>query len=111
VDATYQPVDKLTKNASHDRDEVIARDYRLLLDDLASLAERIKHLIRVGAEFGAPRNRACRLRGRAQAKRAASVVPISMSERRIIKRLAQMFPIWQVSIHQTAEPFIMTAHQ
>ena len=37
VDATYQPVDKLTKNASHDRDEVIVRDYRLLLDDLASL--------------------------------------------------------------------------
>jgi hypothetical protein len=24
VDATYQPVDKLTKDASHDRDEVIA---------------------------------------------------------------------------------------
>jgi hypothetical protein len=37
VDATYQPVDKLTKNASHDRDEVIVRDYRLLLDDLVSL--------------------------------------------------------------------------
>jgi hypothetical protein len=37
VDATYQPVDKLTKNASHDRDEVIVRDYPLLLDDLASL--------------------------------------------------------------------------
>jgi hypothetical protein len=37
VDATYQPVDKLTKDASHDRDEVIARDYPLLLDDLASL--------------------------------------------------------------------------
>ena len=35
--ATYQPVDKLTKNASHDRDEVIIRDYRLLRDDLASL--------------------------------------------------------------------------
>jgi len=29
--------DKLTKDASHDRDEVIARDYPLLLDDLASL--------------------------------------------------------------------------
>jgi hypothetical protein len=37
VDATYQPVDKLTKDASHDRDEVIVRDYPLLLDDLASL--------------------------------------------------------------------------
>ena len=37
VDATYQPVDKLTKNASQDRDEAIGRDYRLLLDDLASL--------------------------------------------------------------------------
>jgi hypothetical protein len=37
VDATYQPVDKLTKNAGHDRDEVIIRDYRLLRDDLASL--------------------------------------------------------------------------
>ena len=37
VDATYQPVDKLTKNASHDRDEAIGRDYQLLLDDLASL--------------------------------------------------------------------------
>jgi hypothetical protein len=37
VDATYQPVDKLTKDASHDRDEVIARDYPLLVDDLASL--------------------------------------------------------------------------
>jgi hypothetical protein len=37
VDATYQPVDKLGKNASHDRDEVITRDYPLLLDDLVSL--------------------------------------------------------------------------
>jgi hypothetical protein len=37
VDATYQPVDKLTKDASHDRDEVIARDYPLPLEDLASL--------------------------------------------------------------------------
>ena len=37
VDATYQPVDKLTKNASQDRDEAIGRDYPLLLDDLASL--------------------------------------------------------------------------
>jgi hypothetical protein len=37
VDATYQPVDKLTKDASHDRDRVIARDYLLLLHDLASL--------------------------------------------------------------------------
>jgi hypothetical protein len=37
VDATYHPVNKLTKDASHDRDEVIARDYPLLLGDLASL--------------------------------------------------------------------------
>lgn len=37
MDATYQPVDKIAKDASHDRDEVIARDYPLLLDDLASL--------------------------------------------------------------------------
>jgi hypothetical protein len=37
VDATYQPVDRLAKNASHDRDEVIVRDYRLLLDDLATM--------------------------------------------------------------------------
>jgi hypothetical protein len=37
VDATYQPVDKLTEDASHDRNEVIARDYPLRLDDLASL--------------------------------------------------------------------------
>src|SRR5205814_1428392 len=37
VDATYQPVDKLAKDATHDRDEVIAQDYPLLLDDLASL--------------------------------------------------------------------------
>jgi hypothetical protein len=37
VDATYQPVDKLAKDATHDRDEVIARDYPLLLEDLVSL--------------------------------------------------------------------------
>ena len=37
MDATYQPVDRLAKNVSHDRDEVIVRDYRLLLDDLTSL--------------------------------------------------------------------------
>jgi hypothetical protein len=37
VDATYEPVDKLAKDASHDRDEVISRDYPLLLDDLAKL--------------------------------------------------------------------------
>ena len=37
VDATYRPVDKLTKDASHDRDEVIATDYPLLRDDLRSL--------------------------------------------------------------------------
>jgi len=37
VDATYQPVDKLSKEAGLDRNEVIARDYPLLLDDLASL--------------------------------------------------------------------------
>ena len=37
MDATYQPVDKLPEDASHDRDEVIVRDYPLLLDDLASL--------------------------------------------------------------------------
>ena len=37
MDATYQPVDKLAKDASHDRDDVIARDYSLLIDDLASL--------------------------------------------------------------------------
>jgi hypothetical protein len=37
VDATYQPVDKLAKNASHDRDAVIAKDYPLLLKDLANL--------------------------------------------------------------------------
>jgi hypothetical protein len=35
-DATYQPVDKFTKDASHDRDEVIAKDYPLLLAHLAS---------------------------------------------------------------------------
>jgi hypothetical protein len=37
VDATYQPVDKLAKDASHDRDAVIVRDYPLPLDDLVSL--------------------------------------------------------------------------
>jgi hypothetical protein len=37
VDATYQPVDKLTKDAGHDRNEVIAKDYPLLLDDLTIL--------------------------------------------------------------------------
>jgi hypothetical protein len=37
VDATYQPVDKLTKNTGDDRDDVIAKDYPLLLADLASL--------------------------------------------------------------------------
>jgi hypothetical protein len=37
VDATYQPVDKLAKDTSHDRDAVIAKDYPLLLEDLASL--------------------------------------------------------------------------
>jgi len=31
ADATYQPVDKITKDTSHDRDEVIAKDYPLLL--------------------------------------------------------------------------------
>ncbi len=37
VDATYQPVDKLTKDAGHDRDQVIVRDYPLLREDLVSL--------------------------------------------------------------------------
>jgi hypothetical protein len=37
VDATYQPVDKLAKDADHDRNAVIVKDYPLLLDDLASL--------------------------------------------------------------------------
>jgi hypothetical protein len=37
VDATYQPVDKLTKDARHDRDQVITRDYPLLCDDLKCL--------------------------------------------------------------------------
>lgn len=37
VDATYQQVDKLPKDASHDRDAVIERDYPLLIDDLSSL--------------------------------------------------------------------------
>lgn len=37
VDATYQPVDKLDKDASHDRDEVIAGDYPLLRYALANL--------------------------------------------------------------------------
>jgi hypothetical protein len=30
VDATYQAVDRLARDASRDRDEVIVRDYRLL---------------------------------------------------------------------------------
>lgn len=38
VDATYQPVDKLTKEADLDRDAVIARDYPLLLSDLTHLS-------------------------------------------------------------------------
>jgi hypothetical protein len=37
VDATYAHVDKLVKDASPDRDDVIERDYPLLVDDLASL--------------------------------------------------------------------------
>jgi len=37
VDATYQPVDKLAKHASQDRDEVIANDYPLLVEDLLGL--------------------------------------------------------------------------
>ena len=37
VDATYQPVDKFADDASQDRDEVIANDYPLLLDNLMSL--------------------------------------------------------------------------
>ena len=37
VDATYQQVDKLAKDAIQDRDEVIVGDYPLLVDDLASL--------------------------------------------------------------------------
>lgn len=37
VDATYQPVDKLAKDASHDRDELIVRDYPLFRDDVSSL--------------------------------------------------------------------------
>jgi hypothetical protein len=37
VDATYVPVDKLAKDAGHDRDDVIVRDYPLLCEDLASL--------------------------------------------------------------------------
>ena len=39
VDATYQPVDKLAKDARHDRDAVIANDYPLLVEDLLFLAE------------------------------------------------------------------------
>ncbi len=38
VDATYHQVDKLAKDASRNRDEVIMDDYPLLLDDLASLS-------------------------------------------------------------------------
>jgi hypothetical protein len=37
VDATYKPVDKLDKEASHDRDAVIANDYHLLVEDLLGL--------------------------------------------------------------------------
>jgi hypothetical protein len=37
VDATYEPVDKIAKEAIRDRDEVISRDYPLLIHDLASL--------------------------------------------------------------------------
>jgi hypothetical protein len=37
VDATYQQVDKLAKDAIQTRDEVIASDYPLLLADLSSL--------------------------------------------------------------------------
>lgn len=37
VDATYQPVDKLAKHADQDRDEVIANDYPLLIEDLLGL--------------------------------------------------------------------------
>jgi hypothetical protein len=35
--ATYEPVNKLAKDASHDRNGVIARDYPSLRDDLKSL--------------------------------------------------------------------------
>jgi hypothetical protein len=35
--ATYQPVDKLTKGEGLGRDEVIAADYPMLIDDLTSL--------------------------------------------------------------------------
>lgn len=37
VDATYQQVDKLAKDASQTRDEVIVGDYPLLLADLSNL--------------------------------------------------------------------------
>jgi hypothetical protein len=37
VDATYQPVDKLARDASQGRDEVIANDYPLLVADLLAL--------------------------------------------------------------------------
>ena len=37
VDATYQPVDKLTTGAGLDRDRIIGRDFPLLLDDLLGL--------------------------------------------------------------------------
>ena len=37
IDAIYHPVDKLPKDRSHDRDEVIAKDYPLLLVDLSTL--------------------------------------------------------------------------
>jgi len=38
VDATYTQVDKLAKDAPRDRDQVIVRDYPLLLEDLSSLS-------------------------------------------------------------------------
>jgi|SRR5579872_116046 len=38
IDATYQPVDKLAKDAAHDRDDMIVQDYPLLVDDLISLS-------------------------------------------------------------------------
>lgn len=37
IDATYQSVDKLVKGTRHTRDEIIARDYSLLLEDLQAL--------------------------------------------------------------------------
>lgn len=47
VDATYEPVNKLTDKG---RDEVIKRDYPLLFDDLASLTpDRLVPLILIKA--------------------------------------------------------------